>query len=373
MLQAPATQHDESVGARAPFNVEPCRRDPVCALLRLRWGLGPGGGALLFLIVFLGGNFLMSAFSGTAFPRPGLDQAFVQDTIAWLIYGLIVPAAALLALRFYAQVGSTFERLYADGVVQAPLGEYNRFLDQLHRRYNAPGVHVGVLAMAAAIYGFMVYHNQHDSVRAWLDWGMGIGAAYQLAVGIIPWYSALLLLVKAVVTGRAMQRVFDWPVNIQPLHPDGCGGLRLLTDISVTIALFTALLALAMVLFIRAGTPLVSIPVAAALSLMVLTPVAFAVCLHSAHRAMARAKSALLARVSQQAQPSYQALCEGLYRGEAAEAASEEILRLDALHAFVRRLPVWPINTEVTVQVLLSIALPLALLVLQVVVERAVE
>ncbi len=58
-----------------------------------------------------------------------------------------------------------------------------------------------------------------------------------------------------------MQRVFDWPVSIQPFHPDGCGGLKLLTDISVTIALFNALVALALALFVWIGTALFALPV----------------------------------------------------------------------------------------------------------------
>ena len=42
---------------------------------------------------------------------------------------------------------------------------------------------------------------------------------------------------------------------------------------------------------------------------------------------------------------------------------------LEALHGFLRRLPVWPTNTQMVTQLLMSIALPLVFLVLQVLLE----
>jgi hypothetical protein len=48
------------------------------------------------------------------------------------------------------------------------------------------------------------------------------------------------------------------------------------------------------------------------------------------------------------------------------------MMRLEAVHGFLRRLPVWPTNTQMLTQVFLSIALPLGLLLLQVVLEQFV-
>ena len=47
-----------------------------------------------------------------------------------------------------------------------------------------------------------------------------------------------------------------------------------------------------------------------------------------------------------------------------------EALDLDELHSMARRMPVWPTNTQIVVQIGVSVALPLALLVAQVFLER---
>ena len=42
----------EATSSLLPFNVQPCQRDPVMALLKERWQLSPGAGAGLFLLLF---------------------------------------------------------------------------------------------------------------------------------------------------------------------------------------------------------------------------------------------------------------------------------------------------------------------------------
>ena len=104
-----------------------------------------------------------------------------------------------------------------------------------------------------------------------------------------------------------------------------------------------------------------------------LTPLIFAGCLYSAHRVMNQARTAFLQRINEHVQPQYEILRKGLDQGDVADDAAAGVLRLDALHAFGRRLPVWPINTQVVMQVLVSVALPLALLGVQVLVSEVVE
>ncbi len=338
--------------------------------------MSPLAVAGLFLLLYLGGNFFFSWVSGTAFS--GLDLPFVRDSVAWILYGFLIPVGTLLALRFYTQAEVTFERLYTDGVVQAPLDEYNQFLERLHRRYNSAGLHLLALALAVIVFSYMTYENERDRLRSWLDLDMGLGAIYHQVFGLIGWYSAHLVLLKAVITAQAVQRIFRWRVNIQPLHPDGCGGLRLITNICVTIALFTAVMGLAVVLFIMSsallsGTSPSATPVMIAVALEALTPLIFFSCLYRAHRVMREDKESLLRQINQQVQPPYQTLRGRLGEGEVMHDAAEEILRLDGLHTFARRMPEWPVNTQTMAQVFLSVALPLALLILQFVLERAIQ
>lgn len=355
------------------FNVQPCLHDPVTGLLKDRWKLHPVLGALSFLVLFLGGLFAASWLSGTAYPRPGLDCAYLQDRTRLILYAVVVPLGVYLALHFYAQVEVTFERLYCEGIVTAPLEEHNRFLRRLHGRYNAAATHLLPLLLAVVLCTFKTREELADPVRAWLDLDQGPGGYVHLALTLLVWYTVVVVLVKAAITARAMQDMFQGRVCVQPLHPDGCGGLRRLTDLSITIALFVALLALAVVLLVGAGAPFCSVPVLMAVALLVLTPLVFLACLLSAHRVMKEARETLLVQLNRQAQRRYLALCERIGEGEVDPQEAEAILRLEALHNFASRLPVWPTNTQIVAQLTLSVAVPLVLLVLQMVLERSAK
>lgn len=352
------------------FNLSPCERDPVFRPLLHTRRATELPTALAFLVWYLGGNFLFAWIGGRALPTPGVDLPFVNDRTAWILYGILVPGGAYFAVRFYRQVGDTFERLYRDGVSRAPQSDYNRFLTRLHRTYNAAWVHSAGLALAAIVFGGMLYGNQVDGEVSWVDLDTGPASVFHVVFGLAAWYCTMVLFIKGVITGRALQQVFDLPVAIQPFHPDGCGGLRLCTDISVTMALFTGFAALAVVLFLGGGVPLFSFPVLIVVVLVALAPAVFGASLYSAHRVMRERRLALLKNVNVVADRRYRSVAAALESGELPGPAGEELQRLADLHDLATRHPVWPTNTQVVAQVTLSVAFPLALLLLQVLLDR---
>ena len=365
-------------GGTVVFNIQPCLRDPLFGLLKDRWHLSPLAGAALFLVVYLGGNLGSAWLSGTALPREGLDLPFAQDRVAWVLHAFLLPVGAFLALRFFGQVESSFERLYTEGVTQAPIEEYNAFLQRLHRLYNSVALHAVAFGLAALALGYLTLSNQFDGRRAWLDLDEGLGGIYQVATGLVAWYAVHIVLLKVVITAGVMPRVFEWPVSFQPLHPDGCGGFRLFTEIAVTIAFFTAATGTGVVLIVfagavRYGASVSTQPVLLALLLESLTPLVFVSCLYRAHQVMSANKEELLGQIHRAFQARFAAWHQSLRVGELPEEQVEEVLRLESLHGVIRRLPVWPTNTQMMAQVLVSVAVPLALLAVQLLLERAVH
>jgi hypothetical protein len=372
----PGTDTSKQPAPELPFNVRPCLRDPLFGLLKDRWRLPPWATGMLFLAVYFGGNFLCSWLSGTAFPRDGLALSFTQDTIALALYLFLIPIGALLAMRFFEQVESTFERLYSDGVIRADVGEYNTFLRRLDAWYNSTSLHVCALGAAVAIHAYLTAVHQSNGVRDWLDVQEGIGGAYDLVTGLIAWYAVHIVVLKLAITALGINRAFGWPVNIQPTHPDGCGGFRLFTDMAVTIALFAAALGAGVVLIILADSilhdnPPSAGPIAVAALVESLTPLLFVTCLYRAHQEMKTARERMMRQIHEQFHRRFVVLQEKLARGELSHESNEEMLQLDALHGLVRRLPVWPTNTQMVAQIVMSVALPLGLLALQLAVERA--
>jgi len=375
-MRAAVDMHPSTSG-RDVFNVQPCLRDPVFHLIKDRWRMSPFGAAVLFFLAYFGGNLLFTAVSGTALPREGLDLSFLEDTVGLVLYGFVLPVGAFVALRFYTQAESAFERMHAEGLVSAPLDEYNRFLAKLHRGYNSTWAHLAALFLGLVVFGYLVCYSWSDDMASWLDWRMGPGAVYHLVVGLVAWYCVHIILLKIIVTAWAIQRIFDWPVNIQPLHPDGCSGLQFLAQMAVTIAIFMAVAGMGVVLIVFANTilfgrPASAEPVLLAVLMETLVPLVFFFCLYRAHRIMRSRKQALLRDAHERFQTHFLDLQEKLPQGEDIDRSADEVLRLKAVHDLLRGLPVWPTNTQMLTQVLVSVALPLGLLVLQVLLEQVV-
>jgi hypothetical protein len=364
--------------ARAPGLAQPeglrriClfRTDPLFHLLKDRWRLRPWQCGLLFAAA-AAPIVPLSALDGNLFPRPGLDIPLVDDWVGLLVHFAVIPLGAAIAMRFYNQAETVFERLYAERVVRADLQEYNRFLTDLEQRYNSRGRAALTFLVALLIYAWVIYRYETDGHNAWNDLHAGVVAWYNIAFDLIVWWSALRICAKAFTTARAMQSIFRWPIHLHPLHSDGCGGLRRLTDISVTFALFLSLLALCMAGFLQvAGIPVLSLAGLLGSSFILLTPFVFFACLAGAHRVMAEAKEETSEQINRMVEAPYLELRRGMASGELREAAAEEVLRLEAVHDFVRRLPSWPADTRILTQMGLSVLLPTALILLQLIGEQ---
>jgi hypothetical protein len=231
------------------------RHDPFLVFLRCRLHLGDGwlvvGTGLLTAAILLGGPALVGASLG----GPG-------DLVA-LLYALILfPSGFAIYLLLPGAVAGLFWTLGATGVIaerrDSPSEQsYEDFLGQLAAWFDVRWLAVGSLLL---VVGYWVYRpigwvpgdiQGHVALVArwsypWLRAGLIIAYSPTL-------YGVVLSVARLTIALIFTARLFgSFHIRINPLHPDGAGGLgvfgRLLTaSILIAAAPATAVLAIGLV------------------------------------------------------------------------------------------------------------------------------
>jgi hypothetical protein len=356
-------------GSEGLYNLRPCRRDPLFCLLKDRWQLAPLLCGLFFLLLCTMAVPL-ALLDNTLLPRKGLDRALFQDR--WMLQlCALIPVGAFLAMCFYRQVEVTFERLYTEGTVCAELAPYNGFLKRLDGDYNSTTLLLGALLPALIIRVGVAHQVANDGLSTWGDLSSGPSAWYAHLVAFCTNFVVFTLCLKAIVTARAMRAVFQWPVALHPMHPDGCAGLKRLTDISVTLALFLALVALSILIITPVTSrPVTYVPGIVAWLFVIFTPLVFLSSLTEAHRVMRVAREEALQQVYEMVRAPHDQLRLGMKRGAIDPAVAQELFQLQSVYDFIQKQPVWPTNTQTLAQVVISVLLPVVILLVQLLAEK---
>ena len=129
----------------------------------------------------------------------------------------------------------------------------HEFLRSLDRSLNRPWL--SWLALGVAITFNLVFLLRKQN--AWNDMNGGLPSWWFRLFAVINFYILFTVTIKGFVVVSAIRRLFGQKINLQPLHPDGCGGLRSIGDIALALNYFICLVAVYLtVLAFIARTPL---------------------------------------------------------------------------------------------------------------------
>jgi len=163
-------------------------------------------------------------------------------------------------------------------------------------------------------------------------------------------------------------------IDIKALHPDGCGGLKVLGAFSVRLGYVLGAVGASMVLVIYyqsylMGGQLGTLIWAPSILLFVLiysvcAPLTFFAPLGTAHRAMQKAKEKELLMVSSQFEIDYKNMMKLLpSRTNSIKKELEKIEQLKRLYKIVGDFPVWPFNYQNVLRFVISVIGPFLLAV----------
>lgn len=306
-----------------------------------------GGGGALDLLGSRGG------FEGLLDDPAGLVQDFVLFPLLAAYY-LWAPPGLLRV------VGS----LRTEGIVRVG-DEYKRWLVDSLRR---PLFRYGPLAFAI-VFGPLIYFTYEASP---LHGGVWIADSRMALLKLPLWmansYIAAALGGRMVLLILLLRRVFAGPIIIQPLHPDGCGGLRPIGAFTSKVTAFILFAAFAMALqevhyladrgLLSSATALPFHFIAAAL--VIVGGVAFLGPLWVPHQRMSAAKYEALAHISSRFHAQHSALMSLLERGNEAriDDALKELEATRTIHKLVADFPVWPFDSRIVGTALSGVVLP---------------
>jgi len=274
-----------------------------------------------------------------------------------ITFGALLPVGIFLVLRLYEKLHDGFTRLVADRVIRFPdekRGE--EYLGELDHSINRPWF------FWASLLGSLA----GNAVWLWLlpegDWkrlDSGPAAWWFRVFVVVNIYAILIVLLKGVVAVRRMRAIFQMNVVLQPLHPDGCGGLRYLGDMSIALNYFLGLIAL--FIWLKAFQTDLTTNVWFIVMMTAFAPLAlylFAAPLAGAHDLMAREKAGILRELNLDFQRTYDEVRAGLQGTGIPLDSAQKLQALDHLHRVASRMPVWPYDIRIAMQLVGTIVVP---------------
>lgn len=286
---------------------------------------------------------IVTAMEGN-FSNPQLSLDLLHDVGWWNQFVLAVATLIYIAGAYFGAYPRTLRQLVDAGVILATETEWKKVRRFTHYRLNN-GTTVAlpyVVGVTAALLTFFVT----QSSGVWFDTGT------YYAGWLVPLHSFLLYYLLTYLSLRLyfayliLSMLFSYPVNIQPFHTDGCGGLGSLKAQSAKLyfgLLVFGFVAAAGVISNNAnyGLPLFDFfNVALLLAFVTIVSIAFFLPLYATSSRMREAQEKFLLSINKR----YRSLQHKLDDDLASKGSNEDILALDSLRSTARSMQVWPFN-----------------------------
>jgi|GEM_PF-5244610 len=380
---------------RVPLDIEPInvvKNEPLSNFFT-RFSPVCGALALLFMGVLLMG--VTTYFEGTLFPgNPGKTRVpLLKDVndIA-LIVGYL-PGLFFASLLYYRYIKKLQVDLFqlriigdkefnsvnevskitaADTENQA---RYNSLLRDFRKRYCSWWVTYGciIIAIAVTYWGFYknfitldTWHTSAACVIAdqskWIANALNIGTSesrflnlggffYALFIFALYIYLAANLLYRGIITTVFVNRVFkNFTVNVELLHPDQCGGLKIVGDVADTFTLALLIGAPNIVSLIYTQSKIMNVPLTHPINLLpvasyiILALTMFFGILYTPHKAMKRAKTLLQRDISVSYDILFKKNHANVLAGTINKENIEKLEELQKPYEMAKQAPEWPIN-----------------------------
>jgi hypothetical protein len=191
----------------------------------------------------------------------------------------------------------------------------------------------------------------------------GFMVAALLPLRFIIFYALTFIVVREVVVLIGLNRFFaEFTVEIQPMHPDRAGGLRVLGNYVLTTGLLIAVVGLYFGMqLLRAQTDAGVLSREFYIELaayLLVAPIVFFLPLLSVHTRMGEAKQKLMYEIAQQFDVEYRVLLEGLRRDTLKLDDVERLEAIQKIYRIAENAPDWPFNFGIISRFSFAVLLP---------------
>lgn len=335
------------------------RADPLARWLIDKCNFTPVNLAILSIII-ASGFYLATAALTQTLVLHGKYLGLLQDWFAWVWICFLNPVIFgyyLWSVKAISKLIGYFEQ---SDIVDTNEAEINLVLDPYQKPWRK------FLALGAGIAFGIWYLTVQRNVSNWTGSDGGLPALTGAINGVAIIYTGGMLALTLITNVWVLHKLLgSKKLNINPLHPDRCGGLSALSQYSLNTAYLAAIVGMMITLsnyqFITQGiaqkywyfnfTILLYIPVSL---------VCFFGPLLAARKGMKNAKEQLLGEIARQFQADYLRIHASLSGDvEVLKKESAKLQELRSLYTLTNDFPVWPFDVTTLRQYLLTVVTPL--------------
>jgi hypothetical protein len=339
------------------------RSDPVAKLLIEKYHLSPLSFVLWSIAIATGLCLLTAWLSNTLWLKPPEQTGLLEDPFPWIWMLFINPVVLGYYLWSFQAIDRVIQDLEASDVLETDTSQIDQIVHNAYnRRWRT------FLALGSAVsFSILIFATRSGLNNSWT--GSGILPALAATIGTcVMVYMGSMLVLNLITNVWVLHSILgskEVKLNVNPLHPDRCGGLRSLSNYALKTAYLAAVLGLMVGFieyqFITQGVGRVYWFVHLIIPLHISLSIAcFFGPLLAAHRGMRKAKDELLHEIARQFQTDYSQIRVSLTGdAETFKKGNEKIKELRAFYTLTDEFPVWPFDVQTFRRFLLTVPSPL--------------
>ncbi|BAB76913.1 hypothetical protein ACN23B_26140 [Anabaena sp. FACHB-709] len=335
-----------------------CRSDAIAYLLLEKLHLFPLSAGLWSLAIVVMFDLLTAIASNTLTGSRGL----LQDPIPWIAAILINPVVVGYYLWSFQAISSVIKNLDESNVViEIDRLKIERISSTLYNKKFR-----NLLAIISAIsISIYVFVTQPKLIKSWTSTGLLPNLSITIATLIVVYMGTMLILNLINNIQILHSTLKNKKLNVNPLHPDRCGGLRSLSDYSLKTAYLITLLGFWVSIIsyqtITQGSKQDYWYIYFIVILYIFLSLAcFFGPLLTAHRGMKKAKEEVLHEIAHQFQIDYSQIHSSLTEdAETLKKRTEKVRELRNFYTMTDEFPIWPFDVQTFRRYLLSVSTPL--------------
>lgn len=331
-------------------------------------------GSVLLLSVI---PIVLSSFNGRLVNET-LAIDMVHDYGYMVMYLLLLPFFIFFIPFYLRGLGKVLDQLRAGGTLIISDSRYGEAIDYSNRLFNSSAVTwlpyvLTFLLSSANLYNFLVAADNSWFYLSLMD---GPLSAVIVAIPTILFYLFFFLLaVRVGATFLVINRVLDGNLDVQPLHPDNCGGLSPLGEFAMKIswAGIGVGLPIMILVYVNYSNNIPNYQVYNALNIgtyLMAMVTLFFMPLLGARKSMMRSKNEELRMINNRFQVERRNILARMNSGTNEHLHTANLEELIKLYEVAKAMPVYPFNTKNVVRFLGGTLWPILLLLVQYAIDR---
>ncbi|MAS92588.1 MAG: hypothetical protein CMO55_05265 [Verrucomicrobiales bacterium] len=349
-LSLPFNKCQQEFSAIGLNSIVPGHGDPIA-----KWLVGGGVGRRIlqiFIVLVWAAVPAFVAYLEGNFRNGNLSPDVLQDAGYWNQYALALPVGILLIAMYFGRLPSVIAELASSSTFEVTVGEWNLYCKQANQILGARWVRWGTYSVSIVVMVFLAFAWIFATQGKWLSIRDGnFAGLFQLPQYFFLYYVICFTTFEIVASYLVLRGFFKFKSNIQPLHPDGRGGLaplgKLSMQLNLAVFLFGVIsgIGLYTTVFVHNEPALSHMNVIIVVSYLIGASTLFFLPPYAASRHMRNSKMAALHRINDRFSKLNEKFLESLGMDqELDDSLVEDMGSLKGAYEMINRMPVLPFN-----------------------------